>query len=100
MYKPLEVKKALLNHDYESLIEISKNRNKFMDDLADAGIGTRPPTHAIHTLSYYKEKYQIKEADFPNAWAANMCGFSIPIFPGLSEEDQNYVIQSVSKILN
>lgn len=100
MYKPLEVKKALLNHDYESLIEISKNRNKFMDDLADAGIGTRPPTHAIHTLSYYKEKYQIKETDFPNAWAANMCGFSIPIFPGLSEEDQNYVIQSVSKILN
>jgi dTDP-4-amino-4,6-dideoxygalactose transaminase len=97
IYKPNDVKKALQRKDYDSLINISEKRNEFMDILAAAGVGSRPPTHAIHTLSYYKEKYQIKETDFPNAWAANICGFSIPIFPGLTVDDQEYVIQSILK---
>ena len=100
IYKPMDVKKALLNKDYDSLIKISENRNKFMDNLAEAGIGTRPPTHAIHTLSYYKNKYKIKPNDLPVAWAAHICGFSIPIFPGLTEEDQDYVIKTILKFLN
>lgn len=71
-----------------------------MDSLADAGIGTRPPTHAIHTLSYYTDKYKTCPQDYPSAWAANICGFSIPIFPGLTEEDQEYVVNTISKTLN
>tara|TARA_B100000575_G_scaffold285983_1_gene282050 strand:+ start:4463 stop:5647 length:1185 start_codon:yes stop_codon:yes gene_type:complete len=100
IFKPKDVYEALLSNDYDSLINISEKRNKFMDDLADAGIGTRPPTHAIHTLSYYKDKYKISPHDYPSAWAANICGFSIPIFPGLSEDDQDYVINTIAKKLN
>tara|TARA_B100001057_G_scaffold264305_1_gene264424 strand:+ start:6071 stop:7255 length:1185 start_codon:yes stop_codon:yes gene_type:complete len=100
IFKPKDVKKALLTGNYESLINISENRNKFMDELANAGIGTRPPTHAIHTLSYYRDKYKTRPHDYPSAWAANICGFSIPIFPGLTEEDQNYVIETIFKYLN
>ncbi len=100
IFKPKDVKKALLTGNYDSLINISENRNKFMDELANAGIGTRPPTHAIHTLSYYRDKYKTRPHDYPSAWAANMCGFSIPIFPGLTEEDQNYVIETILKYLN
>ncbi len=98
--KPNDVKKALESKDYDSLINISEKRNKFMDSLADAGIGTRPPTHAIHTLSYYTDKYKTCPQDYPSAWAANICGFSIPIFPGLTEEDQEYVVNTISKTLN
>ena len=100
IYKPNDVKKALESKDYDSLINISEKRNKFMDSLADAGIGTRPPTHAIHTLSYYTDKYKTCPQDYPSAWAANICGFSIPIFPGLTEEDQEYVVNTISKTLN
>lgn len=100
IFKPKDVKNALLTGNYDSLINISENRNKFMDELANAGIGTRPPTHAIHTLSYYRDKYKTRPHDYPSAWAANICGFSIPIFPGLTEEDQNYVIETILKYLN
>jgi len=70
-----------------------------MEVLANNGIGTRPVTHAMHTLSYFKEKYSLKSEDFPNAWAANVCGFSLPIFPDLSEEEQKIVIEVVTKYL-
>ena len=100
IYKPKDVKEALLSNDFDSLIKISKNRNKFMDGLANAGIGTRPPTHAIHTLSYYRNKYELSPHDYPSAWAANLCGFSIPIFPGLTEKDQDFVIETILNTLN
>jgi dTDP-4-amino-4,6-dideoxygalactose transaminase len=66
-----------------------------MKYLANKGIGTRPPTHAIHTLSYYKEKYKIKSEEYPRAWAVNLCGFSLPIFPGLTFDDQDFVINKI-----
>ena len=99
IYKASLVKDALENHDYELILQISEERDRFMQHLANAGIGTRPPTHAIHTLSYYKEKYKIKPEEYPRAWAVNLCGFSLPIFPGLTDEEQNIVIKSVSQYL-
>ena len=99
IFKASLVKEALENHDYGLLLKISEERDRFMQYLANKGIGTRPPTHAIHTLSYYKEKYKIKPEEYPRAWAVNLCGFSLPIFPGLTDEEQNIVINSVSEYL-
>lgn len=70
-----------------------------MKNLANDGIGTRPPTHAIHVLDYYSKKYKLLPQDFPKAWTAFMCGFSLPIFPGLSHDDQKMVIISLLKNL-
>ena len=99
IYKPNEIRSALLSKDFHKLSSLSEERNSFMENLAEEGIGTRPVTHAIHMLSYFKEKYNINSEDFPNAWAANACGFSLPIFPDLSEEDQRVVIEVVTKYL-
>ncbi|MBF9038821.1 aminotransferase class I/II-fold pyridoxal phosphate-dependent enzyme [Rhodobacterales bacterium LSUCC0246] len=77
-------------------VEITNaERNAWMDDLQNSGIATRPATHAVHLLSFYKEKYGLKREDFPNAWAANDCSISLPLFHGMTEEEQDYVIQSV-----
>ena len=99
IFKPKLVTYALASKDYNKLSKLSQARNDFMEVLNNNGIGTRPVTHAMHTLSYFKEKYNLKSEDFPNAWAANICGFSLPIFPGLSEEDQKIVIEVVNKFL-
>ncbi len=99
IFKPESVTRALASKDYNKLSILSQERNDFMEVLANNGIGTRPVTHAMHTLSYFKEKYSLKSEDFPNAWAANVCGFSLPIFPDLSEEEQKIVIEVVTKYL-
>ncbi len=79
----------------ESIPRINQARNAWMDELQQAGISTRPATHAVHMLKYYREKYRIKPEDFPNAWAANDCSISLPLFHGMTEAEQSYVIEKV-----
>ena len=66
-----------------------------MDELQRAGISTRPATHAVHMLKFYREKYRLRPEDFPNAWAANDCSISLPLFHGMTEAEQSYVIEKV-----
>ena len=66
-----------------------------MDNLQKRGISTRPSTHAVHMLEFYKKKYNIKREDFPNSWIANDCSISLPLFHGLSKEEQDYLISVV-----
>ncbi len=79
----------------ESIPRINEARNKWMDDLLQAGVSTRPATHAVHMLTYYREKYSLKPVDFPNAWAANDCSISLPLFHGMTAAEQEHVIEQV-----
>ncbi|RRR76008.1 MAG: hypothetical protein EI684_03695 [Candidatus Viridilinea halotolerans] len=56
-----------------------------------------PATHAVHMLSFYQQKYQVQPQAFPNAWAANECSISLPLFHGLLPEEQEYVIEAVRR---
>ena len=76
---------------------IHQIRNQWMDSLFQAGISTRPATHAVHMLSFYRQKYGLKSKDFPNAWAANDCSISLPLFHGMTKEEQQKVIDTVRK---
>jgi dTDP-4-amino-4,6-dideoxygalactose transaminase len=78
-----------------ALSRINERRNAWMDKLQKVGISTRPATHAVHMLSFYKEKYKLNPQDFPNAYAANDCSISLPLFHGMTAEEQNYVIEQV-----
>jgi perosamine synthetase len=79
----------------QSIPRINERRNAWMDKLQKVGISTRPATHAVHMLSFYKEKYKLNPQDFPNAYAANDCSISLPLFHGMTAEEQNYVIEQV-----
>ena len=81
----------------ERTSSIHQKRNEWMDRLFQAGISTRPATHAVHMLSFYQQKYGLKPRDFPNAWAANDCSISLPLFHGMTEEEQEKVIEIVKK---
>jgi perosamine synthetase len=79
-----------------SVPRINKARNDWMDRLQQVGISTRPATHAVHMLTFYREKYGLLPADFPNAHAANDCSISLPLFHGMTEAEQHHVIKQVS----
>lgn len=89
----------------ETLIEsnisrINEKRNAWMDQLQQSGISTRPATHAVHMLTFYKEKYNLRSEDYPNAYAANDCSISLPLFHGITEAEQDYVIEKVLESSN
>lgn len=79
----------------ESVPRVHEQRNGWMDRLQQVGISTRPATHAVHMLSYYRDKYGLRPEDFPNARAANDCSISLPLFHGMSEAEQAHVIEHV-----
>ncbi len=79
----------------DSVSRINERRNDWMDKLQKLGISTRPATHAVHMLTFYREKYNLKPQDFPNAYAANDCSISLPLFHGMTVQEQDYVIEQV-----
>lgn len=66
-------------------------RNAVMSALAAADIQTRPGTHAVHRLGYYRTKYAISPDAFPNAALAEDTTITLPIFPGMTAADQQRV---------
>lgn len=77
--------------------QINKERNDWMEALQTKGISTRPATHAVHMLSFYKDKYKLKPEDFYNSYVANHCSISLPLFHGISDEEIDFVITAVSE---
>lgn len=90
LFQPVDVNAS-------SVEKINVMRNGWMDSLLQAGISTRPATHAVHMLTYYREKYGFRPEDFPSAYAANHCSISLPLFHGMSEAEQEYVIDIVTQ---
>lgn len=78
-----------------NIARVNKSRNEWMEELQKLGISTRPATHAVHMLEYYKSKYGLIPSDYPNAYVANDCSISLPLFHGMKHHEQQYVIEKV-----
>lgn len=83
----------------KNIDKINEERNFFMNSLQERGVSTRPATHAVHMLKYYADKYHIQPSDFPNAYIANECSISFPLFNGLKLEEQDFVIKNILEFL-
>ena len=95
LFQPERAKAATASRNTSEIKAINEARNARMDELQQAGISTRPATHAVHMLSFYQQKYGLQPEDFPNAFAANDCSISLPLFHGMTEDEQNFVIETV-----
>ncbi|OJJ19320.1 perosamine synthetase [marine bacterium AO1-C] len=74
------------------------SRNKIMELLQERGISTRPGTHAVHMLDYYVQNFGFKPSDFPGAQAANDYSIAIPLHNKMTQEDYQYVVQTLKEI--
>lgn len=72
-------------------------RNQLMDRLEAAGIATRPGTHAVHLLGYYRRKYDLRPEDCLNSYIADQLTITLPLYPQMTEEEQDYVITQLKR---
>ena len=63
-----------------------------MKRLRAAGIGTQVHYIPVYQLPYYAERYQINSTLYPAAEHHYEACLSIPMHPGLKDEDVEYVI--------
>lgn len=84
---------AGMTHGWQSFIcRMPEGRDAMMHQLRAANIQTRPGTHAVHALGWYRANLGTQVEDCPNAWAADQTSFAIPLFPTMTEAQQDRVI--------
>lgn len=75
-------------------------RNRVMARLESRGIATRQGTHAPTLQGYYRNKYGIAPGDFPRATIADRLSLALPLYPGMTPEEQAYVVAELSGALD
>ena len=69
-----------------------------MDRLFQAGISTRPATHAVHMLGYYANRFGFVAEDFPGAMACDRNTMAIPLHNRMDEADYRHVVACLKAI--
>lgn len=77
--------------------DTSTTQREVFEALHTAGIGVNLHYIPIHRQPYY-EKLGFKAADFPVAEAYYQEAMSLPIYPGLTEEQQDQVIRTLEGV--
>ena len=81
-----------------NLNEISKTHKEVFDALREQGIGVNLHYIPVHLQPYY-QKMGFKQGDFPNAESYYSNAISLPMFHGMTQEQQDEVISKLSLIL-
>jgi len=75
------------------------NRDQFIEKLKERGVGTSVHFIPNHIQPYYRDNYGFKPRDFPVAYNEYLRLISLPIYPKMSDDDVNYVINIVFDIV-
>jgi perosamine synthetase len=81
-----------------NLEELSITRSEMIEKLKERGVGTSVHFIPLHMHPYYKNRYGYREEDFPVASKQYQRYLSLPIFPGMTESQIDYVIKNVLEI--
>jgi UDP-4-amino-4-deoxy-L-arabinose-oxoglutarate aminotransferase len=71
-------------------------RDAILTRLGALGIGTAVNYRAIHTLTYLKERLKLAPGSFPMAEELGDRTLSIPLFPTLTDAEQDCVIEALA----
>jgi UDP-4-amino-4-deoxy-L-arabinose-oxoglutarate aminotransferase len=74
-------------------------RDEAIEALNVAGIGVGVHFRSVPSTTYYRERYGFTAGQFPisDTWGAGT--ISLPLYPSLSEDEQDFVIDAVKKFV-
>ena len=75
------------------------NRNDFINEMKARGIFCGIHYNTINSFSYYQNKYNFKMGIFPNAENFAKYCVSLPLGPGMTKDEVNYVISCIRELL-
>ncbi len=83
-----------IDHAYHLYVIEVPDRKKFYDYLRENGIFSQVHYIPVHYMPYYKQ-FGWKKGDFPEAEDYYEHCISLPMYPSLSDKEQDYVIEKV-----
>jgi dTDP-4-amino-4,6-dideoxygalactose transaminase len=76
------------------------SRNQFIEELKSRNIGTSVHFIPIHLHPYYRDKYGYKPEDFPIAYQEYQRIISLPLYPKMTDQDAEDVIEAVGQVID
>ncbi|MBT4838000.1 MAG: UDP-4-amino-4,6-dideoxy-N-acetyl-beta-L-altrosamine transaminase [Methylococcales bacterium] len=83
-----------------NLIKMDKSRRKVFDELRAMKIGVHVHYIPLHLQPYYREKFGYKRNDFPVSEEYYDSALTIPLFPGMTDEQVQRVIDSINQVVS
>ena len=81
-----------------NLDRLTIDRSRFIEELRSRKIGTSVHFIPLHLQPYYRDRYELRPEDFPIATREYHRLISLPLHPGLSDEDVDDVIDAVTEV--
>jgi UDP-4-amino-4,6-dideoxy-N-acetyl-beta-L-altrosamine transaminase len=72
-------------------------RRQVVERLRDRGVGTQVHYIPVHRQPYYRERYGELELPGAEAWYAQC--LSLPLYPGMADEDVGRVVEALGAVL-
>lgn len=80
------------------LERLSIDRARFIAELAERGVSASVHWLPLHMHPYYRDTFHYAQNDFPVAAAAWERIVSLPIFPGMTIAEREFVVQTVMEV--
>jgi dTDP-4-amino-4,6-dideoxygalactose transaminase len=84
---------------YHIILDEKYDRDEIIKNLKDKGIETNFGAYAVHQQSYYKVKYNYQNEKFNNSIQSYRWGLALPLYPGLSIQQVEYIVEVLFKFL-
>jgi dTDP-4-amino-4,6-dideoxygalactose transaminase len=76
------------------------DRDRFVQELTERNIGTSVHFIPVHLHPYYRDRYGYRPEDFPVAYGNYRRMLSLPLHPGLTDQDVQDVIEAVKDVVH
>ena len=86
-------------HLYTIRVDPDK-RDRMLTELSLRGVGVGVNFRVVHLMAYYVERFGFEEGIFPMAERIGASTISLPLYPALREEEQEYVVETIKSILS
>ncbi len=85
-------------HIFPMLLPEDVDRRAFMETMRNSGVQTSIHYPPIHLFSYYRQRYPGISLPITEAMAAREV--TLPLYPGMRDEDVDYVLATASEALS
>ena len=86
-------------HLYTIRVDPDK-RDRMLTELSLRGVGVGVNFRVVHLMAYYVEHFGFEEGIFPMAERMGASTISLPLYPALREEEQEYVVGTIKSVLS
>jgi dTDP-4-amino-4,6-dideoxygalactose transaminase len=77
---------------------LAVDRDGFIVELYERGVGTSVHFIPLHLQPHFRERFGFAGGDFPNAEDAFRRTISLPIYPSMTEDEIEHVVDSVTQV--